>query len=269
MSVVTRPGVQRRRQQSRQCRFEKWERARRLHGQGYFKKDISRLLGLDVHTVRNYLRTDTFPERKRGSTVNWPLTPYKEFILGRWEEGCQNALQLWRESKARGYPGSATAVRDFVFLRLRVPAPSAGDDACPKTNGAGCSLAAHLVLAVGPTCAAHSGTNRAGGEAVSGLPTLAASRDLALSFQDMMRRRAADGLESWLERASASGLSCFASFARGLRAAVEAAVEAACALEWSNGPTEGNVNRLKLIKRQSYGRASFGLLKARVLPLAA
>jgi len=53
---------------------------------------------------------------------------------------------------------------------------------------------------------------------VSGLPTLAASRDLALSFQDMMRRRAAGELESWLERASASGLSYFVSFARGLRA---------------------------------------------------
>jgi len=94
-------------------------------------------------------------------------------------------------------------------------------------------------------------------------------RDLALSFQDMMRRRAADALVSWLERASACGLSCFASFAGGLRAD-RAAVEAAFALKWSNGPTEGNVNRLKslyqkLIKRQGYGRASFGLLKARFL----
>jgi len=70
------------------------------------------------------------------------------------------------------------------------------------------------------------------------------------------------------ERASASGLSCFVLFARGLRAD-RAAVEAAFSLRWSNGPTEGNVNRLKLIKRQGYGRASFGLLKARVLPLAA
>jgi len=84
----------------------------------------------------------------------------------------------------------------------------------------------------------------------------------------MMRRRAAGELASWLERASASGLSCFASFARGLRAD-RAAVEAAFSLAWSNGPTEGNVNRLKLIKRQGYGRASFDLLKARVLPLAA
>ena len=71
-----------------------------------------------------------------------------------------------------------------------------------------------------------------------------------------------------MEWASASGQSCFASFAPGLRAD-RAAVEAAFSLAWSNRPTEGNVNPLKLIKRQGYGRASFGLLKARVLPLAA
>lgn len=99
-------------------------------------------------------------------------------------------------------------------------------------------------------------------------PTLAPCRDLVLSFQDLMRRRAAGEIEAWLDRASASGLSCFVSFARGLQAD-RAAVEAAFALEWSNRPTEGNVNRLKLIKRQGYGRSSFDLLKARVLPLAA
>ena len=59
----------------------------------------------------------------------------------------------------------------------------------------------------------------------------------------MMRRRTADELESWLERASASGLSCFVSFARGLRAD-RAAVEAAFAVEWCNGPSEGIVSRL-------------------------
>ena len=89
-----------------------------------------------------------------------------------------------------------------------------------------------------------------------------------LSFQDIMRRRAADELDGWLERAGASGLPAFATFVRGIRADMEA-VRAAFTLEWSNGPTEGNVNRLKFIKRQGYGRAGFDLLRRRILPLAA
>jgi len=254
---------ERTRVQSRQKRFENWQRAHALFGKGYAKKEVARLMDVNVRTVRSYLRAATFPERQRKSPVNSPLTPYKEFILGRWEDGCQNALQLWREAKAQGYPGSATAVRDFVFpLRQpeMTPALKRMERAVPSPRTLSWLLAlparrtAEQTALVEKLCQA--------------CPTLAPCRDLALSFQDMMRRRAADELQSWLERASASGLSCFVSFARGLRAD-RAAVEAAFALEWSNGPTEGNVNRLKLIKRQGYGRASFDLLKVRVLPLAA
>jgi transposase len=81
-----------------------------------------------------------------------------------------------------------------------------------------------------------------------------------------MRRLAVGELDGWLECAKASGLSCFATFVRGLLSD-KAAIEGAFSLEWSNGPTEGHVNRLKFIKRQGYGRAGFDLLKRRVLPL--
>ncbi len=107
-------------------------------------------------------------------------------------------------------------------------------------------------------------------------PDLVTSRDLVLSFQDMMlrtaslslRRRAKDELDAWLETAKASELPAFVTFVRGIRADY-AAVQAAFSLEWSNGPVEGHVNRLKFIKQQGYGRASFDLLKRRVLPLPA
>ena len=283
---------ERTRVQSRKKRFENWQRAHTLFGQGYAKKEVARLMDVNVRTVRSYLRAAAFPERQRRSPVNSALTPYKEFILGRWEEGCQNALQfqnalqLWREAKARGYPGSATAVRDFVFPKLRVPAPAAGNDASPEADGAGRSLtahlilavgparAAHLILAVGPARAAHGGAERAGGEVVSGLPDFGAMPGFGalVSGHDASSRGGrTGGLVGSGQRQRAflfRLVSCFVSFARGLRAD-RAAVEAAFALEWSNGPTEGNVNRLKLIKRQGYGRASFDLLKARVLPLAA
>ncbi len=91
-------------------------------------------------------------------------------------------------------------------------------------------------------------------------------RDLVLSFQKLLRRRTGEELEGWLERAKASGLSGFGTFVRGIRSDYDAVI-AAFSLPWSNEPTEGHVNRLKFIKRQGYGRASFDLLKRRVLPL--
>jgi transposase len=82
----------------------------------------------------------------------------------------------------------------------------------------------------------------------------------------MMRRRDAGELDGWLELAKGSGLPAFMSFVRGVLSDYSA-VKAAFTLEWSNGPVEGHVNRLKFIKRQGYGRASFELLRRRVLPL--
>ena len=255
--------VQRRSQESRQGRLERWQKAHELFNQGYFKKEIARMTGLDARTVRAYLRCPTFPERKRHSPVNGPLEPYKEYILQRWEAGCRNALQLWREVKERGYPGCANAVRDFV-VPLRqpgmTPAIRRAERAVPSPRALSWLLALperrtpEQTALVEKICAA--------------CPALVLGRDLVLSFQDIMRRRAAGELDGWLERAGASGLPAFATFVRGIRADIEA-VRAAFTLEWSNGPTEGNVNRLKFIKRQGYGRAGFDLLRRRILPLAA
>ncbi|WP_309709583.1 transposase [Armatimonas sp.] len=98
------------------------------------------------------------------------------------------------------------------------------------------------------------------------LPILPQCRELVVSFKDIMARRASKELEGWLEKAKDTGLPSFVSFVRGIRMDL-AAVEAAFSLPWSNGPVEGHVNRLKFIKRQGYGRASFELLRRRVLPL--
>ena len=77
-----------------------------------------------------------------------------------------------------------------------------------------------------------------------------------------MRNRSGPGLDEWLGRAAA--IPALRSFAAGLRRD-EAAVRAGLTLPWSNGPVEGAVNRLKLIKRSGYGRSGFDLLRARVL----
>jgi transposase len=76
---------QRAKEESRKRRFEKWQKVYELHGQGYFKKEIARMVDLDIHTVRKYLKSEAFPEKTRSSPVNGALAPHKEYILSRWE----------------------------------------------------------------------------------------------------------------------------------------------------------------------------------------
>jgi transposase len=87
---------------------------------------------------------------------------------------------------------------------------------------------------------------------------------LTQDFADLVRQRQLDKLDTWLERATASCLKPFKSFAKGLREDY-AAVKAGVTLHWSTGPVEGQINRLKTIKRQMYGRANIDLLRQRVL----
>lgn len=182
-----------------------------------------------------------------------------------------NALELFREVKAQGFPGGATAVRDFVrpfrdpnmppaVLRERRAIPSPRSLAWLLVSQG--KLSPKKQELIDKLCTA--------------VPALTQGRDLVVAFKDMMprtaslslRRRAFKELEGWLQSAKESGLVGFSSFVRGIRSDY-AAVVAAFSMEWSNGPVEGHVNRLKFIKRQGYGSAIFDLLKRRVLPLPA
>jgi transposase len=89
---------------------------------------------------------------------------------------------------------------------------------------------------------------------------------LSQDFADLLRARQGDQLDAWIERVAASEIQ-LQRFATGLLAD-EAAVRAGLTMVWSNGQTEGHVNRLKLIKRTMYGRANFDLLRQRVLRAA-
>lgn len=99
-------------------------------------------------------------------------------------------------------------------------------------------------------------------------PLVATARQLAQEFLQLLRNRQVEALSAWLKRVHASGIEALTSFANSLENDLEA-VCAACSLSWSNGSTEGNVNRLKLIKRQMYGRANFDLLRRRMLGMPA
>jgi transposase len=90
-------------------------------------------------------------------------------------------------------------------------------------------------------------------------------RRLVLEFRKLLRWKSSERLTAWMEKAKTSGFPFLAQFTRALRRDMEA-VTLAITTPWSNGLIEGHINRLKVIKRQMYGRARFELLKARVLP---
>lgn len=247
------------RDESRARRFERWQQVQEFRGQDYAKKEIARMTGIDVRTVRTYLKSPTFPERRLRVSPKGPLDPYKPYLQERWKEGCHNALQLWREVKQQGFVGGATAIRDFVR-----PWRSPGEDRIlPLSSVKIPSVRSISWLLVG------KGKKRSDQvEVVKKLcevgGPLESLRQRAKSFLDLIHGRSETDLASWQKEVSESGFTHLMALSRGLDRD-RAAVEAALSQPWSNGPTEGHVNRLKLIKRQMYGRAGFELLRRRVL----
>ena len=98
-------------------------------------------------------------------------------------------------------------------------------------------------------------------------PEIRQAQELAHEFQAMVRQRKAEAFDSWLQTCAASGIAELQSFAKGL-SQEEASIRAALSEPWSSGQVEGQVNRLKMLKRQMYGRAKLDLLRQRVLNAA-
>jgi transposase len=98
-------------------------------------------------------------------------------------------------------------------------------------------------------------------------PSIAQAYQLSQAFLTLVRERRGDELDAWMTTAIHSGIETLARFAQGLQEDL-AAVKAGLTLPWSNGPVEGQITRLKLLKRQGYGRAGFLLLRQRALQAA-
>ena len=98
-------------------------------------------------------------------------------------------------------------------------------------------------------------------------PAFATMRHLILTFRSILRNGTVSRLKYWIKKAEGAGIAAISKFIRQLKRDLEA-VANAVAYRWSNGPVEGQINRLKMVKRQMYGRAGFELLRSRILPLA-
>jgi hypothetical protein len=219
---------------------------------------ISRELHLDRKTVRRYTAaTDPAgllldaPVRRAGL-----LDPHLAYLHQRREEGCTSTDQLHAELRGRGYRGSLRTLRRHTAA-LR---PDTATPARPPAPGSK-KVAAWILTPPGKlTAEQHTALDAI----TARCPELAATSTLVRQFADMLTHRQGTKLPGWADRAEASDVPELRGFAAGLRKDWPA-VTAGLTLQWSSGTVEGHVNRIKMIKRQMYGRAGPDLLRKRVL----
>ena len=227
----------------------------RMAGDGVPIKQVVRMTGLSRNLVRQILRgerEDAF--RLRQSS----LDPWLPWLTREWEGGCRNGTELWRRLRAEGFGGSLRVVGEWATRQRRAEASAYSPPGrCPSARRIACMMTT-----------ARDRLSRADAVTVArieaAVPDLAAASALVERFVNMVRNGEHDDLEEWLGEAEGSLL---ASLARGLNADRHA-VLAALREPWSNGQTEGQINKLKALKRQMYGRANLDLLRARLVAAA-
>jgi transposase len=261
--------AQRRRQVSRANRYARYQQILALAREGLSQRAIARQLHLSRGCVHRYVTATSFPERalpgKRGSQ----LDPYMPYLRQRWEQGCHNGRQLVYEIEAQGFRGSASLVRQLLGdWRADLPAPEPGVRG-PKRRTA--PPAPRRVSArqaswwfVTPPEQLTDNQRVLLQRVCQTNATLQELYQLGQQFALMVKQRRARRLDPWLRRVSQSSSTDLQGFASGIKRDY-AAVKMALSVPWSQGQVEGQITRLKLLKRQMYGRARFQLLRSRTL----
>jgi len=241
-------------QQKRKSRLQLYQQMIELIACGKSQAEAATSVGLSLRTVQRWTTTGAFPERKHRVFPS-QVDAFGPYLEKRFAEGCTNASQLWREIKQQDFLGNASSVWNWLRRRFGC-LRTAGTTPHVKRRPPLClDHVAWLMLKADPR------RHRFLEALYSTSSELEAIGHTARGFFEMIRKHDAVAWPRWLEDAMQSPL---ASFARRLERD-RSAVDAALRLPWSNGMVEGQIHRLKLIKRQMYGRASFDLLRLRVL----
>jgi transposase len=255
-----------------QERVERYHQIHELYAKKVDPANIARQVGISRQSVYAYLKMKEPPARTRIHRQYKPLIdPYKEYLVKRWNEGCRNAQLVYREIKEQGYTGSDQPIARF-FAQFRQkkerrkfkqvdPSNETAIKTVPKRPPTASQVAHWITFKeeqrldwqqkyLTQLCEADQ--------------EIRAANELIQDFTSMLRERQGDRLDAWLKKAEESSIAELCSFAQSLKRDYDA-VKAGLTLVWSQGPVEGHVHRLKLIKRQAYGRASFQTLRKRVL----
>ncbi|NTX41686.1 ISL3 family transposase [Myxococcus sp. CA033] len=252
------------RAESRSRHVAAYEAVQRRHLAGEPLLRISHTLGLARGTVRKYAAAEVFPERAARVPRPSILDPYLEYLTRRQAAGCENACELWREIRAQGFRGTSRQVHRWLQVR-RTVRPRAGARGYPGGNWWSKGTSPDALPS--PKQLAWLCVKRPSELTSAETATLArieqdeeASRVVALTrrFCELVRSRGVSQrarptrscrpFEAWLGEARACGVRAVETFAEGLEQDGDA-VRAALTSPWSNAQAEGQITKLKLLKR--------------------
>ena len=203
-----------------------------------------------VRAVARGERSDVFRTRESS------LELYLPWLNAQWDSGARNATALWRKLQDhQGFRGSLRVIGEWATRRRRAETASA--EALTRVPSAR-SIARLMTIGRDNLTKAETIIVASVEE---GVPAVVEARETIADFHAMVRRKDAADLTPWIARALQS---LVATFGRGV-VKDEMAVRAAIVLPWSNGQTEGQITKLKLVKRQMYGRGKIDLLQARLI----
>jgi transposase len=227
-------------------------------------------------TARRYLFADAAPERDDARRPSM-LDLYEMYLRRRWAEGCRNGLPLWRELKEQGYPGASRAVSRWAELRREVdptrpwlgrpratPAPAGPEPTASPRRPLTARLGWLLVRAPGGLNDENPGLHT---RLQPVCPPAETASPLLQQIARLIKERAPERLDGWLERSADCGAPDLVTLAERLRRE-RAELLAALELPWSTGPVEGQLTRLKLLARQGSGRCGLDTLKRRLVHAA-
>lgn len=252
----------------RNARLARYEEVVQRRGLGQTYRAIARAMEIDRRTVRRLAMADRFPERAQRASGPVLLDPFRHHLAARVAEGCTSANTVWNELRAQGFKGCRATVRAAMARAHAVACAS--DAGQPVKHRASCP-SAHRAYAwlIGWQDRGPREVKRVEHakfiEVFCAIePEIAKAASLAREFLGLVHRRHVHGFDRWLPRAATCEAPEIRRYAGSLKADL-CAVRAAFQSPWSSGQVEGQINRLKFLKRQMYGRAKVDLLRARVL----
>lgn len=245
-----------------------------LHQAGHTIRAIARQTDLSRMTVRKYLRASGCPGPPVRSGMLATGARWEQRVRECWDAGEHNAAALWRAVRAEGFLGSAGSVRRHVG-RWRTergrPGPRRTDGPRLPDSGfappPGPSPRQVRWWLVGPpeelTADQVAYLDRLRGQC----PQVQAAQAVVQEFGRLVRERDRAAFDGWITTAETCGVAELSAVATFMRRDY-AAIVAGLTLPWSQGQTEGQVTRLKLVKRQMYGRGKLDLLYRRLMRTA-
>jgi len=241
-------------------RYERYQQVMALHKQGMKVKEIAKRVGLGTRTIQRWLTSDEYPETNYHHPHRSRFDAYASYVQQRWDSGCHNIQQIWREIKARGYPHSDRALRAHLEPlrgkgKAEFPAASSLDRFSAKET---------TWLFIRPIKALDEKEQQELAAIRQASQTADTIYQLVQGFLQMVRTRRGEHLASWMSTVRACHIRELSRFVTGLERD-KAAVLAGLTLPYSNGQVEGQITKLKLLKRTMYGRAGFPLLRQKVL----